>query len=127
MKLRVLILDDEATCRAIGRLLMARFDLAFVHRGDAALRLFAEGEAFGAVLCDLRLPDISGLIVFARAEAAYPEQAAGFIFHTGSPDLIPPDSKVPVLAKPCESAELFRVIDAVAARRLGATNRELAP
>jgi DNA-binding NtrC family response regulator len=65
---RVLVVDDEEPIRmAITKFLKARgYDVAAADGGAAALALLAEGR-FDALLCDVRMPGMSGTDVVPRA------------------------------------------------------------
>jgi cyclic di-GMP phosphodiesterase len=67
---RVLIVDDESTIRqALARFLRERgFDVHECGSGPAALALL-ERERFVIMLCDVRMPEMSGLDVVPRALA----------------------------------------------------------
>ena len=80
----VLIVDDEP---AVGRVLiraLGKFHQASaVTSGREALDRIAAGERFDAILCDVRMPEFSGLEVHARLMAFAPDQAGKMIFMTG--------------------------------------------
>jgi putative two-component system response regulator len=65
---RILIVDDEATIRqALARFLRERgYDVHECGSGPAALALL-QHERFGVLLCDVRMPEMSGLDVVPRA------------------------------------------------------------
>jgi putative nucleotidyltransferase with HDIG domain len=65
---RVLVVDDEATIRqALARFLRERgYDVHVCGSGPAALALL-EHERFVVMLCDVRMPEMSGLDVVPRA------------------------------------------------------------
>ena len=67
---RVLVVDDEATIRlALGRFLRTRgFEVEVADSGAAALEILAH-RRFSLMLCDLRMPGLSGLDVVPRALA----------------------------------------------------------
>jgi putative nucleotidyltransferase with HDIG domain len=67
---RILVVDDEATIRqAIARFLTERgYDVHVCGSGPAALALL-EHERFVVMLCDVRMPEMSGLDVVPRALA----------------------------------------------------------
>ena len=96
---RMLLIDDEPR---LGVTLSAGLDAEVIsaHTGGEALKLLASGTAFDLILCDLKLPDISGVDVYARAA---PELRAKFVFITGGAqsdaarDFL---AKVPHLDKP---------------------------
>jgi CheY-like chemotaxis protein/two-component sensor histidine kinase len=81
---RVLVIDDEpAIGNAIVRMLEDEHDVKFVPGGKQALELLARDEAWDAVLCDLLMPHMTGMELFARLTTSYPQLAAKTIFLTG--------------------------------------------
>ena len=81
---RVLIVDDdEAVCRAMVRSVARHHDVTVTHDGKAALAKFASGERYDVVLCDLMMPDVTGMDVYARLHDTAPDQAERMIFLTG--------------------------------------------
>ena len=73
---RVLVVDDEDSIRnAIGKFLRARgYDVEVAESGTAALELL-QRERFDALLCDVRMPGMSGTEVVPRAMELRPELA----------------------------------------------------
>ncbi|MDF1503800.1 HD domain-containing phosphohydrolase [Roseisolibacter sp. H3M3-2] len=73
---RILVVDDEETIRlALGRFLRARsYDVEAVPSGAAALAAIAPGR-FALMLCDVRMPGVSGVDVVAQAHALDPDLA----------------------------------------------------
>jgi len=67
---RILLVDDEATIRlALARFLRERgYDVRECDSGPAAIALL-EKERFVVMLCDIRMPEMSGLDVVPRAHA----------------------------------------------------------
>jgi CheY-like chemotaxis protein len=47
------------------------------------LDLLATGASFDVVLCDLMMPELTGMDVFERVVVERPELAARFVFMTG--------------------------------------------
>ncbi|HEX8950440.1 MAG TPA: ATP-binding protein, partial [Polyangia bacterium] len=79
----VLVVDDERPlASAIARELGTRMQVELVHSGGDALRALGRGH-FDAVLCDLRMPDLSGAEVYRRTHERDRAQAARFVFITG--------------------------------------------
>jgi PAS domain S-box-containing protein len=79
----VLVVEDEqALARALVEQLGAVHDVTLVSRGDDAVRILAT-RRFDVVLCDLRMPGLSGEAVYQRVAARDPDQAARFVFMTG--------------------------------------------
>lgn len=74
---RILIVDDEAGLAELIRTLLEDegYTAEAVHSGQEALDLIAM-EAYDLVICDLRMPDIDGLVVCRAVEQRAPPQPA---------------------------------------------------
>ena len=83
-KLRVLVIDDEASVRQVIERYLAAQDFSVVSLGDAetALKLLAT-EKFDAILLDNNLPGIMGIAALARIVGL---TKAPVIAITGFPD-----------------------------------------
>lgn len=80
---RVLIIDDEPDVgRAMRRGLSQLHDVTLAQTGAQGLRLLAE-HAFDLVLCDLMMPEMSGMEVMRRIRADFPDHADRVVFMTG--------------------------------------------
>jgi PAS domain S-box-containing protein len=78
---RVLVVDDEPSIlRSLERLLGKQHDLTVAHSGNEALDLLASGLEFDLVLCDLMMPELSGIDVWERLNE---RQRQIFVFMTG--------------------------------------------
>ncbi|MBC8067751.1 MAG: response regulator [Deltaproteobacteria bacterium] len=81
---RVLVVDDEVSvANTIQRALQAAHDITIAHDGAAALAKIEAGERFDVILCDLMMPVMSGMELFARLSATRPDYAAKIVFVTG--------------------------------------------
>jgi CheY-like chemotaxis protein len=81
---RVLVVDDEpAVGRSIQALLAPDLDVTHVTRGAEALARVARGEGFDAVLCDLMMPEMSGIELFIELQRKNPALARRVVFLTG--------------------------------------------
>jgi CheY-like chemotaxis protein len=81
---KVLVIDDEPmVARSLGRVLEPDHDVTIVlDAGDAHRRVLA-GERFDVILCDLMMPQMTGMDLHAELLRAVPEQAAQMVFLTG--------------------------------------------
>jgi two-component system, cell cycle sensor histidine kinase and response regulator CckA len=80
---RVLLVDDDpGVLRAMSRMLRDH-DVTTCGSGAEALALLERQRDFDIVLCDLMMPDLSGMDLFARTTSAYPELRERFVFITG--------------------------------------------
>jgi len=80
---RVLVVEDEEpVARVVCRALRSQHDVEAVQPRDALERV-ARGERFDLILCDLMMPDMTGMELHARLASAAPEQARHMLFLTG--------------------------------------------
>lgn len=81
---RVLIVDDEANIGATLRSLLAPAHAAVLAgSGAEAQEILAADAAFDVILCDLMMPDVSGMDLHDWLRARDPELAARMVFMTG--------------------------------------------
>jgi CheY-like chemotaxis protein len=80
---RVLVVDDEPIVARAAERLLAGYDVTVATSAAEALRRFEAGERFDAVLCDLMMPQVSGMELHARVRALAPDAADRFVFVTG--------------------------------------------
>jgi signal transduction histidine kinase len=82
-RLRILAIDDEPEIgAALQRNLGRDHDVVFVTRAAAALELIAGGR-FDVVLCDVMMPEMTGVQFLDRLAATQPAIAARVVFMTG--------------------------------------------
>jgi CheY-like chemotaxis protein len=83
-KARLLIVDDDAAIgRAIARIVRAKHDVVVLTSGREAIERIAAGERYHAILCDLMMPDVTGMDVYERISAIDPPSARRMIFLSG--------------------------------------------
>lgn len=120
----VLIVDDEkAIGTALSRFFARRgWSVTVCNDGLAAERLLLSDDApmVDAIVCDVRLPGLSGPDLMQRVRRHAPHVAARFVFITGdtsSPETAEALSALdaPVLLKPFQLDQLFRTVDGVRA------------
>jgi two-component system response regulator YesN len=85
---RVLIVDDERVLRdGLREHLSLDHDVETAGSVAEAIRRLRGDTGFDVVVCDVQLPDGSGLDVLAAGVGAYPDRAIRFVFVTGGPEL----------------------------------------
>jgi signal transduction histidine kinase len=81
---RVLVVDDEpAIGAAIRRVLAPEHDVAVLASAREALESIAGGEHFDVVLCDLMMPQMTGMDLHAELTKVAPDQAQRMVLLTG--------------------------------------------
>lgn len=74
---RILVVDDEeAICQALAKFLRSRgYDVQTAHSGQEALETLTRDSRFMLMLCDVRMPGLSGVELVPRALAIDPDLA----------------------------------------------------
>jgi signal transduction histidine kinase len=82
---RVLIVDDDPMVgRTLRRILETEHDVTLVTEAQAALTLLrGDGARFDAILCDLMMPQMSGMELYAELSRVQVESVARIVFLTG--------------------------------------------
>jgi CheY-like chemotaxis protein len=81
---RVLVVDDElAVANTAKRILAASHEVLVIDDSRHALELLRSGERFDAVLCDLMMPQVTGMDLHAEVARLDQSQADRFVFITG--------------------------------------------
>ncbi len=81
---RILIIDDEAALAAVlGAALSAEHDAVLARSGREALAILAVDDRFDVILCDLMMPDMTGMDVFERLRDEKPALTSKVVFVTG--------------------------------------------
>ncbi len=124
---RILVVDDESTIRlALSRFLRTRgFEVEVADSGAAALELLA-GSRFSLMLCDLRMPGLSGLNVVPRALAI--DADLGIIMLTAVNDAASATEALSTgafdyLTKPVELPDLQAAVERAMLRRVRSVER----
>ena len=118
----VLIVDDEESVRGALMRYFARrgWDVCEAEDGEEARRMLEpnEGVEFDLVICDLRMPRLSGSDLYRWLTHSRPEAAERVVFSSGDIESVESaafvkETRRPVLSKPFELCQLARVIDEV--------------
>ena len=81
---RVLIIDDERLVgEAVARSLSEDNDVEVVTEAQQALSRLAAGGRFDVILCDLMMPVMTGMDLYAEVMKREPKLAGRFVFMTG--------------------------------------------
>ena len=120
---RVLVVDDEPLVGAVvQRLLSPPHEVVAVTSAREAVSLLDAGARFDLVLCDLVMPEQSGMELLAQLQRSHPDQARQMVFMTagaftpGAQGFVERHRQHRFLAKPIDLAEL----EAAIAERLAA-------
>lgn len=79
----LLVDDDDAILRIATRVLRAEHEILSTTQPREALARLVAGERFDLIVCDVTMPDLTGLQLFAALLAAVPEAARRVAFMTG--------------------------------------------
>jgi len=124
MKHHVLVLDDEAGVRNAIRLQLkdTRFDVLDAENVEQAIGLLRDNAiSIDVIICDVRMPGMSGVEAIATFQREYPTTPV--IVLTGFPDValavdfMKKKDVVDYLIKPVEKAKLIAVVEQAAQGR----------
>lgn len=113
---RVLVIDDEPALSAVvRRLLRGEHEVVCSVDAREGLELLGRGAAFDVIICDIMMPNMSGIEFFERLRQRHPELTSRVVFMTGgafhaSAQQFLRTVSNPVLDKPFETRALHEVI-----------------
>lgn len=121
---RILIIDDEPLVRRALMRLLREHDVVEVESGESALELIKDDENFDLILCDVMMPVLSGLDVYARVREEYSPLDERIVFMTGGAfdprlqALMQATANIPVIDKPFDPDHLRHTVhQAITARK----------
>ena len=123
MRRRILAVDDEALLlKAYRRMLGEAHEMVTALGGHEALRVLDQDTRFDVVLCDLQMPEMSGMDLHAEVAQRFPALADRFVFVTGgafSGDArrFLEESVPAVIQKPFSVDDLLVLVDTIASGR----------
>ncbi|MBC7973908.1 MAG: response regulator [Myxococcales bacterium] len=80
----ILVIDDEETlAQAIRRFLSVEHNVTAVYRARDALDLLELGTRYDVILCDVMMPQVTGMELHTEVSRLDPAQAARIVFLTG--------------------------------------------
>ena len=124
MKHHVLVLDDEADVRTAIRLQLkgTRFDVLEAENVEQAIDLLGDNPiSIDVIICDVRMPGVSGVEAVATFQREYPTTPV--IVLTGFPDVdlavdfMKKKDVVEFLTKPVEKDKLIAAVEQAASDR----------
>ena len=119
------MVDNEPAVRDAFRRALERAGFDVVVAFDGRMALAEVGQySFAAIVCDLRMPGLSGLGVHMVLQELFPDVAARMIFVTAFRDdpqlqALLESTGRPVLDKPVEVADLIKAVQEVVASQQG--------
>jgi signal transduction histidine kinase len=79
----VLVIEDEPALGRVLQRLLAPHRVTVVTRASEALGRLAAGESFDLILCDLMMPEMTGMDFHAELSRSFPAVAARVVFMSG--------------------------------------------
>jgi PAS domain S-box-containing protein len=115
-RVRILAVDDEPlVLNALRRTLGSEHEILLFNRPQAVLEWLNKGEPWDLILCDLMMPEMTGMEFHAELSRRMPERAGRVVFVTGGAftagarDFLS-QSSVPFVEKPFDPKTLRQVI-----------------
>ena len=113
---KILIVDDQPTLAKAIRRMLADHDVTVAISAREALDKFEAGDRFDVILCDVMMPELSGMDLHTRLATLAPEQVERMVFMTGgaftkqAAEFFDHVAN-PTIEKPFDRAALLSVID----------------
>ncbi len=120
-KQRLLIVDDELTLlSSLRRALGGEVDVELARSAENALEILSRDDRFDVVLCDIMMPEVTGIELFERVAQSHPQLRDRFIFMTGGTPAANTQEFIdgtglPYLEKPFDMKQLNKLLRRVKA------------
>ncbi len=113
---RILIVDDDRPVAAAIALELGEHDVVVAESGREALEILRTDKAFDVILCDLMMPEVSGMDLYETLRLIDPALQARVVLMTGGAFTRRASTFVsmveaPVLEKPFEPGQLRALLD----------------
>lgn len=119
---RILIIDDDRPVAAAIALELGLHDVVVAESGREALELLRREKDFDLILCDLMMPDVTGMDVYEALRAIDPSLLERVVLMTGG--AFTPAAReflavtnAPLIEKPFQAGALLELVAATAPRR----------
>jgi CheY-like chemotaxis protein len=115
---RVLVIDDEPMmCDLLDGTLGDRYEVHTRMSARQALQEIQAGASYDVILCDLMMPELSGMDMYAELQRTRPDQAERMVFMTGGTFTERAQAFVDrcptaCLSKPFRPPDVYRALDA---------------
>ncbi len=120
---QLLVVDDEQSVLNVVQRILQRqgYQVQTACSAEEALQ-YLKGTSYDLILCDLRMPGMSGQAFYEQLRLFYPQQVSNFILLTG--DTISRDTRaflqqtnIPYINKPFDAVQLIDIVDQQLAKR----------
>ncbi len=111
-----MIVDDQATLAKAIRRMLGEHDVTTVLSAREALDHIDTGDRYDVILCDVMMPELSGIDLWQALAKRAPDQVEKMVFMTGGAFTKQAEEFFenvanPTIEKPFDKAALFAVID----------------
>jgi CheY-like chemotaxis protein len=118
---RILVVGDEAALRWAIERLLREYETVVAANGAAAMRILKRDQSFDLIICDVMMPEVSGIDLHRWLVKEHEHLASPFIFITGDA-FIPADLDYlaqvdnPCLIKPFDLWTFMQLVSAFSQR-----------